>query len=40
MADRANSDTQTEMHKILSRLTTELPSYIWLTVYPQVYADN
>lgn len=31
-----DSETQKEMHKVIKRLATELPSYIWLSVYPQL----
>ena len=34
--DCVDEETKLAMHHVISRLTTELPSYIWLTVYPQL----
>ena len=35
-SDRVDPQTQRAMHSVIGRLTTELPSYIWLSVYPQL----
>ena len=33
---QSQDTTQKEMHLVIQRLATELPSYIWLSVYPQL----